>query len=94
MQTNSKITAYLYDKDKNVLIPWDGITEISDDMVELSEEEMEQVRLLIEPMSFSITFENSSFEDSPSEKADEEPKQKPNPIYIPKHIAHRKKRGR
>ena len=65
---------------------WDGITEITEEDVIAYEEEMaiEVTRLFNDPYEISMEFREMIVD-----KVDEI--KRPNPIYIPKHIARRKK---
>ena len=74
-----EITCFLYDPKTNTYYPWDGITEIE-------EEYQEATKLLNNPTSISFTIA-----DDLSEVDESKPKSKPNPIYVPKHIARRRK---
>ena len=81
---------YLYDNSTGKIIPWDDIGEITEDMIELSEEEYQEVvKIMSEPMAFSIECPLPL--DKLVDELEPEPKTKPNPVYVPKHIARRKK---
>ena len=82
--------AYLYDNSTGKIIPWDDITEITEDMIELSEGEYQEVaKIMNETISFSI--ECALPLDKLADELEPEPKTKPNPVYVPKHIARRRK---
>lgn len=85
---DSSQKVYLYDNSTGKIIPWDDITEITEDMIELNEEEyQEAIKFLNNPTSsFSFTIA-----DDLSEVDESKLKAKPNPVYVPKHIARRRK---
>jgi hypothetical protein len=72
------------------------VKEITDDMIIISDEDkiIEAAQLIADYQSVSVEINYSPirFPDSLEEISEESPI-KPNPIYIPKHIA-RRKRGR
>ena len=84
--------AYLYDNSTGKIIPWDGIIEITDEkeiMIELDKECHSMVEKLNECISFST--ELSSVEKDSYKEKDYDTRQKPNPVYVPKHISRRRK---
>lgn len=68
------------------------IKEITDNMIIVGDKDeiLEAVQLVNGNQSVSVEINYSPFQD-PLEEIFEESSKKPNPIYIPKHIARRKK---
>lgn len=68
------------------------IKEITDNMIIIGDEDkfIEVAQLMADYQSVSVELNYSPIPDPLEEIPDESPK-KPNPIYIPKHIARRKK---
>lgn len=75
-------TLYLINQETGEKIPWGGVTKISSDDLE----EAEVVECSFEERAEMIRkrFIDAITDTFPDDKA-------PNPIYIPKHIQHRKK---
>lgn len=83
-----EITCFIHDPRTNTYYPWDDITEITEDMIGLNEEEYQEAIKFLNNSTSSFSF---TIADDLSEGDESKPKAKPNPVYVPKHIAHRKK---